>query len=268
MKTDMKRIVLLAVLAFAIMTDLAAWGPLGHEVVIAVAQRHLTEQTKKNIAEFIPYDLKEDAVWMDIHRNDEDIAYTNSWHTSYFDKDFNYNPNVARKLPTGDVFRAMTLIEATFRNSGYKRHDAQTVILYLRALIHFVGDMHCPVHTYFEGKNAKWGTCALNGVEYMNFHVVYDLMPSLVWGRDMPADDVAAKIDDASKKEIRKVQSGTLYDWLSDAARRNVVIYAWNPGEPSELNPDTTTLSADLVNRQMRDAGYRLAFLLNLYFGE
>ena len=64
------------------------------------------------------------------------------------------------------------------------------------------------------------------------------------------------------------MQSGTLYDWLSDAARRNVVIYEWNPGEPSELNPDTTTLSADLVNRQMRDAGYRLAFLLNLYFGE
>ena len=71
MKTDMKRIVLLAVLAFAIMTDLAAWGSLGHEVVIAVAQRYLTEQTKKNIAEFIPYDLKEDAVWMDIHRDDD-----------------------------------------------------------------------------------------------------------------------------------------------------------------------------------------------------
>ena len=52
------------------------WGTIGHKVVIAIAQRHLTEKTKANIAKYIDYDLKKDAVWMDKHRNDEPIAYT------------------------------------------------------------------------------------------------------------------------------------------------------------------------------------------------
>ena len=47
------------------------WNKKGQEVAIAVAQRHLTEQTKLNISKYMQYDLKEDAVWMDKHKKDE-----------------------------------------------------------------------------------------------------------------------------------------------------------------------------------------------------
>ena len=63
----MKRFVLILLLSvFAI--NSFAWNRLGHAVAVAVAQRHLTDEAKKNIEKYIAYDLKQDASWMDIHR--------------------------------------------------------------------------------------------------------------------------------------------------------------------------------------------------------
>ena len=54
------------------------WGGVGHRVIVEIAQRNLTEKAKANIAKYMDYDLKKEAVWMDIHRHDEPIAYTTS----------------------------------------------------------------------------------------------------------------------------------------------------------------------------------------------
>ena len=83
---------------------------MGHEIVIAVAQRHLTERTKANIAKYIGYDLKKDAVWMDEHRRDEPIAYTTHYHVFACDKSLRYDPNY-RLAEGGDVVYALALSE-------------------------------------------------------------------------------------------------------------------------------------------------------------
>ena len=81
-------------------------------------------------------------------------------------------------------------------------------------------------------------------------------MPSIIWGKTS-ADEVAEKIDNASKREIRKIVSGDVYDWVNDIAKMNVIIFDIEHTE-----------SHDLVNSQLRNAGYRLAYLLNQYFGK
>lgn len=85
-----------------------AWDILGHEVVIAVAQRHLTP---------------------------------------YFDDNLHYNPYYLRKTGTGDVIRALYLVESALGNGRYKYLPDENVILSIRMLIHYVGDMHCPTHS-------------------------------------------------------------------------------------------------------------------------
>lgn len=59
-----------------------------------------------------------------------------------------------------------------------------------------------------------------------------------------------------------------MYDWLSEVARDNAIIYEWNPHGTTVLRDDTVELSEELVNMQLRNAGYRLAFMLNKYFGK
>ena len=60
--SHMKKLGFIFLLSIASMLELAAWSRLGHEVAVAVAQRHLTEKTKANIAKYIDYDLKEESV--------------------------------------------------------------------------------------------------------------------------------------------------------------------------------------------------------------
>lgn len=244
-----------------------AWSGLGHQVAVAVAQRHLTEKTKENIARYIDYDLKEDASWMDRHRRDEEIAFTTYWHSVGIDSNLKYDPNLRHTmLANGDAVRAFRVGEATLRDQRYEHLTDSAVVMAIRILIHCIPDMHCPTHTIFEGK--KHGkNYELKGRQIKSFHSVYDYMPALIW-EDKPADEIAAVIDNASKREIKKIVSGSVYDWVESIAAMNYEIYTWNPAGVEKLNPDTVELSTDLVNTQLRDAGYRLAYILNLYFGK
>ena len=260
----MKKLILIALTFIIAAPALFAWDNLGHEVVIAVAQRHLTPKAKENIAKYISYDLKKDASWMDYHRHDDQISFTHNWHTCYFDDNLHYNPYYLRKTGTGDVIRSLYLVESALDKNRYKYLTKEWVVFSLRMVLHFVGDMHCPTHCHHNFSSAKWD-CTLNGKEY-TFHAVYDLLPDMVWG-NMSPDEIAAQIDNASRKEYSKIVSGDLIDWANDAVKDNVMVYRWNQPNSPVLREDTVEISKDLVNMQMRNAGYRLAYLLNKYFG-
>lgn len=263
----MKKLIFTLLFAAVSFSQALAWSSLGHQVAVAVAQRHLTEETKKNISKYIDYDLKQDASWMDRHRKDEPIAFTTYWHSVGIDKNMKYDPNLRHTmLANGDAVRAFRVGEATLRDKRYEHMTDSAVVFAIRVLIHCIPDMHCPTHTIFEGKKHGRGY-ELNGVKLNSFHSVYDKMPALIWG-DKPADEIAAIIDNASKREIKKIVSGSVYDWVEGIAEMNYEMYTWNPPGVEKLNPDTIELSTDLVNTQLRDAGYRLAYILNMYFGK
>lgn len=237
-----------------------AWGRFGHEVVIKVAERHLTDRAKAQIARYMPYDLKTDAVWMDHHRKDKEIAYTTAWHVYNVDDNHDYDPNP--RLSKGDIMTGMRTADYNLRH--YERSTDSAVLMNLRMILHFVGDMHCPTHSYFPGPRCFW-PCTLCGEAQKSFHSVYDRMPELLYG-DFTAEEVAARIDTLGQEEIVRTQAGTFLDWIRDCGDRNCVIYNWNPFNTEVLDPNTVELSRELVTVQMRNAGYRLASLLNGYF--
>lgn len=256
----MRKFILFALIAIVCQQSAMAWGKLGHEVVVNVAEHHLTDRAKANIAKYMPYALKKDAVWMDVHRKDDGIDYTSSWHVYNVDANHEYDPNP--RLKKGDVLLAIRTADYNLRH--YENLNDSTVVMNLRMILHFVGDMHCPTHSYFPGPRCFW-PCTLNGKPQKSFHSVYDKMPNFLY-KKVASEDVAKQIDNLKKGQIKKIQRGTLLDWVKDIADHNAVIYEWNPFNTKELNPDTVELSRDLVNTQMRNAGYRLARLLNEYF--
>ena len=261
----MKKFLLILLISLISIEVVSAWGGLGHRTVIAVAQRHLTEKTKENIAKYVSYDLKEDAVWMDTYRRTEPIQFTTNWHTCYFDENMRYDPLYLRKMETGDLVRALDIADAALKDGRYKNLSDEAVVFCIRMLIHFVGDIHCPTHTVLPSAQNK-KPCLLNGKEY-TYHSVYDKMPNLIWGKTT-ADEVAAQIDNASKKERKEIVKGDVVDWLNSMVHGNVKIHEWNAPGVEVMRDDTVELSTELVNTQMRNAGYRLAYLLNMYFGK
>ena len=257
----MKRLFIVAVFAiFTFSNNAFAWGKLGHEVIIEVAKRHITEQTKQNVAKYLPYDITNDAVYMDIHRNDKPIGYTTAWHVYNIDEQHEYDMNP--RLRKGDAILAMKIVEHNLTKQ--ERLTDSAIVMNIRCLLHFAGDMHCPTHSYVPGPRCFW-PCELNGKKFYAFHGVYDYMPAMLHP-NKSCVEIAAKIDNASKGEIKKIQKGSLHEWVKDIGSRNAVIYEWNPHNTAVLNPNTVELSRDLVNLEMRNAGYRLAHLLNRYF--
>lgn len=271
---------IIAVAALFIPSSLNAWGGLGHKTVIAIAQRHLTEKAKQNIATVMPYDMKTDAVWMDKHRRDKEIAFTSDWHVFCTRPgDHRYDPSA--RIPKGDCIYGVEF--ACYNLEQWKELSDSARLMNLRMLIHWVGDMHCPAHSYVWYPGGQKWSCVLNGVEYPKFHGVYDNMPEMIWGKKS-ADKIAEELDNASAKEYKAIIAGSVRDWAKDCADRSAKIYDINPPAdpraaeagftvyegplPQVLDPETVEKSRDIVCIQLRNAGYRLARLLNEYFGE
>ena len=236
------------------------WGGVGHRVIVEIAQRNLTEKAKENISKYMDYDLKKEAVWMDVHRHDKPIAYTTAWHVYNVDEKSLYDPNP--RLYKGDCVHALKVADYNLRK--YEQLTDSAVVFNLRMLLHFVGDLHCPTHSYVPGPRCFW-PCTLNGKEYKAFHGLYDKMPQLIH-KGKKDNDIAAELDVLKKGQIKKITKGDLHDWVHQIGSDNKVIYEWNPHNTPVLKDNTIELSTELVNKQMQYAGYRLAYLLNLYF--
>lgn len=258
----MKRL-LAVIIAIVFAGNAFAWSTVGHKIVIAIAQRHLTEKAKENIAKYIDYDLKRDAVWMDKHRNDKEIAYTTHYHTFATDKSLHYDPNY--RLGKCDVVYALALTDYNLSSGKYRNMTDSAVVFNIRMIIHFMGDMHCPVHTHIDGVKTIW-KCKLNGQEWEKFHPIYDKIPGMLYDSKLKADQIAEQLDVLSKKEIKKITAGSIVDWANDAAKVSAKIYDINPMFAYDLDPDTIEKSRPIIDTQLRNAGYRLAEKLNQYF--
>lgn len=261
----MKRIILLAFVAMFGVQTASAWGDLGHDVVVEIAKRHLTEQTKANVAKYLPYDITKDARWMDRNRKRSPWPYSNDWHSYYYDAQFRHDPNM--KIRHGDTMRALDLAERNL--SMYKELPDSAVVYNIRMILHFVGDMHCPAHCKLVGGRDDGPAVYIKGKKFGSFHSLYDTMPNAIYGKDCNPAVLAEQLDTYSKGKIKRSCKGDHHAWAQESMRRTNVIHQWNPnGENSELLDDTIERSKDLIDTQLRLAGYRLAHLLNRYFGK
>lgn len=255
------RFIIVCALALCISQISLAWGKHGHQIVIAVAQRHLSENAKRNISAYFDYNLQKDAVWMDTHRNDAPIAYTTAWHVYNVDANHRYDPSP--RAHKGDCIKAVR--DAVWCLGDYRNQTDSAVVFNVRMLIHFVGDMHCPVHSYFPGPRNFW-ECSIADSDFKGtFHSLYDKIPAMLYPETKP-DDVAALIDNCNEEEIAAIQKGSIEDWAKSAADVNRFVYDINPVLTEVLDPDTVSKSKPVVDIELRNAGYRLALLLNQLF--
>lgn len=238
------------------------WGTLGHKTVIAIAQRHISDKAKEGIARYFDYNIQEDAVWMDKHRKDEPIAYTTAWHVYNVDENHRYDPSP--RACKGDCIKG--LHDAIWCLQDYKNLSDSAVVMNVRMLIHFAGDMHCPVHSYFPGPRNFW-KCRIESINWSgSFHGLYDTIPELLYPGVAP-DDLAEQLDNCSEEQIRQIQEGTLEDWAKSSADVNAAIYEINAPLTENLDPQTVEKSRSIVDTELRNAGYRLARLLEEIFG-
>lgn len=259
----MKRTILAVIAALMVCGPAFGWGREGHETIAAIADRHLQPSAKKKIEKYLgDHSVIYFAKWMDEYRHTPEYNFTTKWHVASVDEDLVYAP----AAKGGDAVYGIS--EAVKALKDYRNLPDSAVCVNIKYLLHLVGDMHCPAHIYYKGRNqnftVEFGGGYIKPHKEMKIHTVWDeaaIQSSRLWS----VTEWAEELDRLSPREIREVTEGTPEDWLHDNAVRCLVQFDMaHPGE--NVAQDFVNEALPLIETQILYAGYRLASILNELF--
>jgi hypothetical protein len=267
------RTLLAVVLFLSLAVDRAgAWGWEGHIIVGRIAEQHLTDKAKAGIIQLLGPDRKiEDtsvATWPDNIRRDR--PETGPWH--YVDIPFEASSyDASRDCQTGQCVVAQlehfAAVLADTNATTVSRAEA------LRFVVHFVGDMHQPLHCT-ERNHDKGGNLVkitfLSENQPGNLHSTWDslLIREYLAGGDVLqyADQLNSRI---TPQQAKDWAGGSVADWAWESHQQAVArTYAGVPIQDTPVNLDAKYVSAnrEVVETQLMRAGIRLSVLLNKAF--
>jgi hypothetical protein len=146
----------------------AAWGPLGHRVSAALAERNISGRTKAAIGQILGSEsMAEAATWPDEERSNPDPFWQETaspWHFVTLPPG-----SPAAQLqhpPEGDAVTALEQYTKVLRDPAASLADKQRA---LRFVIHIVPDLHMPLHA------GKPGDRGANDVKVTWFNVPQNL---------------------------------------------------------------------------------------------
>jgi len=264
------------VIAFCLLLSLTGapkafgWGQMGHDIVAAIAEKHLTSKTKERLQAVLGnHSIVYYSSWLD---NIQSSPYWNSsyyvtktWHYANVDDGFTYQ--TMTKNEKGDVVTALTMLTDQLKNNYSTLTDSMRTE-YTRMVIHLVGDMHCPMHaghlTDLGGNREKVRWFG----QSTNLHSVWDsrLIES---AHKWSYTEWCIQLDRSTAQQRRKIAQGTLEDWFNQTVEASKKIYAYTAGtENPSLSYQYVFDFTPMVEEQLLTAGYRLAWVLNDIFGK
>ena len=265
-----------------------AWGPEGHQVVAAIARSYLTDAVRAKVDAILSADpdtltgrdMIARANWADAWRDAAGHRETAPWHFVDIELDhpdlgtacFDYPnpPGPASAGPAQDC--VVDKVDAFVAELGDPATTPAERVLALKYLLHFVGDMHQPLHA--SDNHDKGGNCVhvtLDGAPPINLHRYWDT--NVVEEQDPDplhlADRLRARITARDRLDWER---GTPRDWAMEAfavARRTAYTIGSSPGcdspapAPTALSPAYDAAARSAAALQLERGGVRLALVLN-----
>ena len=169
----MKRFILIILAGLLVCSPAFGWGREGHETIAKIADNNLESSARKVIEKYLgDHSIVYYAKWMDEYRHTPEYGFTTKWHVARVDENLKYSPYPE----TGDAISGIN--QAVELLKDYKNLPDSTVAVNIKYLLHLVGDMHCPAHVYYLGRNqdykVKFGGGYIKPVKEMRIHTVWD----------------------------------------------------------------------------------------------
>lgn len=262
MLQKIKKSILLAMLLYLPFASMA-WGVLGHRIVGEIADAYLTKKTKREIFKILGNESTAiTSNWPDFIKSDPAYDYLDTWH--YINLKAGLTEEAVKTYLAADTITdAFTKINWLSLQLKNKDLEHEKKILYLRLLVHIVGDIHQPMHVgRLEdrgGNNIKllW----FNGPT--NLHSVWD--SKLIDFQQLSYTEYATAINFTTKQQRKEWQAEPLSDWIWQSYNYAQKIYA-EVKPDDKLSYEYNFKNIGLVNQQLLKGGVHLAGLLNDIF--
>jgi hypothetical protein len=264
---------MLAMLPLAFASPVRAWGAAGHAIVGELAQSYLAPQSQLEIAKLLaPGErLADVANWADDYR--KHCLNTAGWH--YVNIPIaaaSYDPARDCPEPKGCVISATERSLAILADPNSPSEDRA---LALRLVVHFIGDLHQPLHSGDRGDQGGNAVRVRFAGRSANLHSVWDYGLISWTGRSVP-DYVAMLARSLTAAEARRFKRGGVREWVLQAQRVARRVYAKvpkpranaAPSEPIELGDDYAAAALPTLDEQLLRAGVRLAAALDAAFAK
>jgi len=258
----MKKYVLLS-LVLGISVCLISWGVTGHRTIGEIAERHLTPQAKAAVKGLLGHQsLADVSTWADEIRSDHPetapLHFINVPSGLSF-ADFKTQVETAAG---GNVYKGILSAEHTLKDNEASHMQKVEA---LKFLVHFVGDMHQPMHvSHAEDKGGNSIQVTFEGND-TNLHSLWD--SGLLEKQGLSYDKLADEFDHATSAQITKWQSDPVIIWAWESYQVSSILYTEvEASETKSFDKDYYDAHIPVVQSRIEKAGIRLAGLLNAIF--
>lgn len=235
------------------------WGATGHRVVGELAAQRISKRTAKKIKTLLDgVSLAQASTFADEIKSDERYRDYNPWHYANVKVDETYAES--KKNTEGDIVRAITQCIAVLKNPTIERSEKQ---FHLKLLIHFVGDIHQPMH--FAKPSDKGGN--LVKVKWFgrnsNLHRVWD--SNMIDDYGMSYTEITANLPKLRVSELKTISKAPLTTWINESVDLAKHVYTTLP-ENTNLGYRYRYDHFNSVRMQLLKGGVRLAAILDEIF--
>lgn len=255
-----RKILSTGILCFSALTAFS-WGQKGHDTTAFIAENHLTPISREMVEELLDgKSMVYYANWLDNASHTPEYAYSKTWHYKNIDDGVAYDE--APLLDSGDIVRAIGQQVEVLQNPSSSREEKQ---LALKMLIHFLGDIHQPMH--------MGHATDIGGNRWYVKYFGKDSNIHSVWDSSLPESahkwsytEWQNQIDRLSKEEENEIlKDGAPEKWGEETYEICKEVYSRTPQE-SKISYDYVAEWTPVIEQQFLRGGLRLADLLNSIF--
>lgn len=245
-------------LAHLPMKSALALGPNGHRIVATIAEDNLEPAAKKALMKITNGDpLAKLANWPDQIRSDKTWDYAKPWHYISIDDDEIFTGLERNKA--GDILTALAEFEKKLRDKkATKTEKWQALAFY----IHFVGDIHQPLHV---GRRDDRGGNDI-AVKWFgkptNMHAVWD--SAIIENEHLSYTEYADFLNNQTTDTVNSWQHAVYLTWAEESKAKRESVYDFP--QDKELGYQYAYKNTPILNEQISKAGIRLAGMLNDIF--
>ncbi|KAI5799360.1 phospholipase C/P1 nuclease domain-containing protein [Pyronema domesticum] len=267
-------------LFLSLLTPVWGWGMLGHRTTALLATRYLTRPTSRQIRQLLkPQSLVTASTWADYYSHTPHGRYSAPWHWIDAHDSPPSKCGVDYSRDCGETGCIVSALKNHTARVNDKSLDWEQRQMSLKWVVHFVGDIHQPLHTEDLARGGNSIHVKFGG-RNTNLHHVWDssiaekivggggIKDAVNWANDLYERIQKGEFRTEGKecKDLTKAEDCAL-QWASET---NMLMcgYVIPEGglDGKELSGEYYEGAVEIVEKQIALAGYRMGMWLNQMF--